>query len=126
MTEHFTKNTVEASAWCAKCKRKTMHRVDADAQQGRLGPCLVCVALLEAKHKVQLPPGFCACGRTAVALCDWKLTSTKSGLCDRPICAQHAKQVAPGKHLCPEHQLEYDLWKKRHPSPQGELFAEAS
>jgi hypothetical protein len=36
MSEHFTKNTIEATAWCATCKRKTQHRVDS----GRLGPCL--------------------------------------------------------------------------------------
>jgi len=27
-----------------------MHRVDCDAQQGRLGPCLVCMAKLEEQH----------------------------------------------------------------------------
>ena len=40
MSEHFTKNTVEASAWCPKCQKRTQHRVD----QGLLGPCLVCIA----------------------------------------------------------------------------------
>jgi len=47
---HFTRNTVEASAWCVKCGKETMHRVDCDAQQGRLGPCLVCMAKLEEQH----------------------------------------------------------------------------
>jgi hypothetical protein len=69
---------------------------------------------------------FCPCGRQAVALCDWKVAVTKSGTCDAPICAQHTKQVAPGKHLCPEHQLQYDTWKRRHPAPQGELFSEVA
>lgn len=36
MGEHYTLNTVETSAWCAKCEKRTPHRV-----QGRkLGPCL--------------------------------------------------------------------------------------
>jgi hypothetical protein len=69
---------------------------------------------------------FCGCGRQAVALCDWKMPNKRSGTCDAPICAAHTKEVGPGKHLCPEHQLQYDLWKKRHPSPQGELFTEAA
>jgi len=43
MKEHYTKNTVEVSAWCKKCEKLTMHRVDRDTQQGRLGPCLECV-----------------------------------------------------------------------------------
>ncbi len=36
MAEHFTKNTLTATGWCAKCNRSTEHRVD----DGRLGPCL--------------------------------------------------------------------------------------
>jgi hypothetical protein len=43
MTHHYTRSTVEASAWCAKCKKETIHRVDADKQQGRLGPCIPCM-----------------------------------------------------------------------------------
>ena len=70
---------------------------------------------------------YCACGREATALCDWKVAARKSGTCDRPICAQHAKSVSGGrKHLCPEHQLRYDEWKKRHPVPQMDLFPEAA
>ncbi len=70
---------------------------------------------------------FCQCGREAVALCDWKVTARKTGTCDRPVCSSHAKAVAGGrKHLCPEHQVRYDEWKRRHPSPQGELFPEAA
>jgi hypothetical protein len=69
---------------------------------------------------------ICACGREAAALCDWKVLGNKSGLCDRPVCAQHSKQVARGKHLCPEHQRAYADWKRRHPPQQGSLFQEAS
>jgi len=36
MAEHFTKNTLEVTAWCNKCQRHTQHRVDG----GRRGPCL--------------------------------------------------------------------------------------
>ena len=65
---------------------------------------------------------FCRqCGRAAIALCDWKMPDKKSGTCDAPMCAQHSKQVMPGKHLCPEHQLHYDRWKKRRSPAQGEL-----
>jgi hypothetical protein len=75
---------------------------------------------------------FCACGRQATLLCDWKIASRKSGTCDAPICAHHAKQVAPGKHLCPLHQKHYDDWKARHPGwsieakEQLALFGEAT
>ena len=75
---------------------------------------------------------YCACGRHADFLCDWKVPSRKSGTCDAPICAHHAKQVAPGKHLCPLHQKQYDAWKARHPGQSIEaqeqlaLFGEAT
>jgi hypothetical protein len=36
MTEHYTRNTESATAFCKKCDRFTVHRVDG----GRLGPCL--------------------------------------------------------------------------------------
>jgi hypothetical protein len=69
---------------------------------------------------------ICACGRPAIALCDWKVSEHKSGTCDRPICGLHAKRVAEDKHLCPEHQRHYDQWKRRHPPAQGSLFQEAA
>ena len=59
MTEHYTRNTVQISAWCAKCRRETMHRVDS----GRKGPCLECLL------PVPQPTGsfFCArCGRNTL------------------------------------------------------------
>jgi hypothetical protein len=79
-------------------------------------------------------PKFCACGRPAKFECDWKVSKDvrKSGTCDAPICAQHAKEVAPGKHLCPLHQKHYDGWKARHPekvipgAEQRGLFEEAA
>jgi len=69
---------------------------------------------------------YCACGRKAEILCDWKVEGKKSGTCDKPICAQHAKQVAPGKHLCPEHQRQWEEWKVKHPPKQQTLFQEKS
>jgi len=45
MTEHFTRSTVSA-AWCAKCGKQTQHRID----DRRKGPCLECIAKLQAQH----------------------------------------------------------------------------
>lgn len=47
MAEHFTRNTIEAEAWCAVCERRTMHRVD----DRRAGPCLNCIARREQQHQ---------------------------------------------------------------------------
>ena len=41
MPEHYTRNTVSATFWCAKCAKATQHRVDG----GRRGPCLACMAV---------------------------------------------------------------------------------
>jgi hypothetical protein len=43
MPEHYTKNTLECTAYCAKCGRDTQHRVDG----GRRGPCI------DPRHPVQ-------------------------------------------------------------------------
>jgi hypothetical protein len=51
MPEHFTKTTLEASFWCNKCGKATMHRVDG----GRRGPCFVCMAALEKQPKRSAP-----------------------------------------------------------------------
>lgn len=39
MPEHYTKNTLECTAYCKKCAAMTQHRVDS----GRRGPCLPCI-----------------------------------------------------------------------------------
>lgn len=44
MTQHYTRNTVEASAWCRKCHKDTMHRIDGV----KLGPCLDCIKRLNS------------------------------------------------------------------------------
>lgn len=43
MSEHYSKQTVSVSAFCAKCNKHTEHRVD----KGRLGPCVRCVEKLQ-------------------------------------------------------------------------------
>jgi len=54
----------------------------------------------------------CRCGRPADYQCDWKMGEGKT--CDAYICANHAKEVATNKHMCPFHQHAYEHWKKRH------------
>lgn len=47
MGQHYTRNTVSADAWCAKCRKNTQHRVD----DRRLGACLDCIARPLAERK---------------------------------------------------------------------------
>lgn len=42
--QHYTRNTQSVARHCPKCNKVTQHRVD----DGRLGPCLECIAKLEA------------------------------------------------------------------------------
>ena len=51
MAEHYLRGTVEASAWCSKCRRETMHRIDGVKK----GPCKVCMAKLEAQPRPKPP-----------------------------------------------------------------------
>lgn len=46
MPEHYTRNTISAEAWCAKCQKRTQHRID----DRRIGPCLDCIARLEKRY----------------------------------------------------------------------------
>jgi hypothetical protein len=57
---------------------------------------------------------YCQCGRAGKLLCDWKAPHRRSGTCDRPLCTLHATEVAPGKHLCPEHRTAFEAWKRRN------------
>lgn len=50
--------------------------------------------------------------------CDWKMGRGKT--CDKHICAAHAKEVAPNKHLCPEHQKAYEKWLADRRPPVAE------
>lgn len=52
-----------------------------------------------------------ACHLTGGFQCDWKVAGENT--CSRFICPDHAKEVAPGKHLCPEHQEAYKVWLAR-------------
>lgn len=68
---------------------------------------------------------FCHCGRAAAFLCDWKVragihlvSGHETKTCDRPLCRTHAVEVAPEKHLCPEHNKAWQAWK-RAKSAQG-------
>ena len=49
MPEHYTKNTLECTAYCNKCGKMTQHRVDG----GRRGPCLACIARREEETKAR-------------------------------------------------------------------------
>lgn len=46
MTQHFTRATVSAGFYCGKCGKVTQHRID----DRRKGPCLECIARLDAQH----------------------------------------------------------------------------
>lgn len=47
MSEHYTRNTISADAWCNRCQKETAHRIDG----GRKGPCLACLARLATEHR---------------------------------------------------------------------------
>jgi ribosomal protein L44E len=49
VTEHYTKNTLECTAYCRPCGRFTQHRVDS----GRRGPCLECKPKGPTKKEIQ-------------------------------------------------------------------------
>jgi len=74
-------------------------------------------------QRIKLPGGATAivCGARAkltpcahccvvsTLVCDWKIGAGKT--CDRPLCAECALEVAPNKHLCPEHQAAWRRWR---------------
>lgn len=47
MAEHYSRNTVEASTWCTRCNKNTMHRIDGV----RKGPCKECMSKLDEQSK---------------------------------------------------------------------------
>lgn len=51
------------------------------------------------------------CTAPHTLLCDWKLGGGKT--CDKPICGNHAQEVGADKHLCPDHQAAYAIWKAK-------------
>jgi hypothetical protein len=64
-------------------------------------------------------PRRCGCRAPATLLCDWKVGKRT---CDKPICTACAEEVAPDKHLCPEHQAGYREWLDRR---RAKLTAES-
>lgn len=50
--QHYTRNTVEASAWCAPCRKMTMHRIDGV----KLGACLECIKKREQEKETRRDP----------------------------------------------------------------------
>jgi len=49
------------------------------------------------------------CGMFPACRCDWKTGGGKT--CSVWLCADHAQEVAPDKHLCPAHQQAYRRWQ---------------
>lgn len=58
-----------------------------------------CAALLPTVHEGK--PATMRCCAISGFLCDWQLPD--GGTCDKPLCEEHAQQVAKDRHLCPEH-----------------------
>jgi hypothetical protein len=54
-----------------------------------------CVAAITIDGKA------CRCAGISAYLCDHELSDGKT--CDAPLCAEHARQVGPDRHLCPIH-----------------------
>jgi hypothetical protein len=59
MPEHYTKNTLECTAYCGKCQRMTQHRVDG----GRRGPCLECIGFVIGNCHFPAQPKCMHCDR---------------------------------------------------------------
>jgi len=53
MSEHYTRHTVFAAAYCTKCGKQTQHRVD----DRRQGPCLECIERLQKERAAPPKPG---------------------------------------------------------------------
>lgn len=62
MPEHFTKSTIEASYWCARHGKETRHRID----NGRRGPCLLCIAELGSGSQKSADEQFLLDERAAI------------------------------------------------------------
>lgn len=64
---------------------------------------------------------YCAsCRAPSTFQCDWKIGKKGNGkpkTCDRHICKSHAQEVAPDKHLCPDHQRAYRGWLAARAEP---------
>lgn len=58
-----------------------------------------------------------SCDQEGGYQCDWK--TGKGTTCDAWVCASHAQEVGPDKHLCPAHQAAYKDWLARRASPSS-------
>ena len=57
------------------------------------------------------------CGRmTADRQCDWKVSTHKSGTCDKWVCASCTVNPGPDKDICPEHAPALRDWQARRNS----------
>lgn len=69
-------------------------------------------------------PKKCAwCSEASLFQCDWKMSA--GGTCDLHLCADHALEVGPEKHLCPTHQRAFEAWQAKRAERQPELLLEA-
>jgi hypothetical protein len=89
--QHYTRNTVEAWAWCRKCSKSTRHRVDGV----KLGACIPCLERLEAESEArkakpkpaeQLPIVFLA-GMLLLLFAGCKAASTPTPPVAPPVVA---------------------------------------
>lgn len=56
-------------------------------------------------------PACSSCRSPSRFQCDWKMP--QGGTCDAYLCADHAAEVGPDRHLCPEHRKAYSAWLGR-------------
>ncbi len=61
----------------------------------------------------KLPRPCARCGGFSAFTCDFPVT--EGVLCNAPLCPEHAKAIAPDRHLCPIHA-------KRVQTMQGSLL----
>ncbi len=55
-----------------------------------------------------------ACHLVGGFRCDWIVgdrAAPHPKRCDRPICPDHATQVGPNKHVCPEHREAWEAFR---------------
>lgn len=77
MTEHYTKSTVSTTVWCRKHGKFTLHRVD----DGRVGPCMACIAETAGDLRFEAVP---------------EPAAPQPGLFDGPAAKPEAKAAIPG------------------------------
>lgn len=45
------------------------------------------------------------CLAFSTLMCDWPTEA--GGTCSAPLCADHAQEIGPGRHLCPIHAAQH-------------------